>query len=52
MALLGASGRDFGQCAVPKSGGAPWCWGYNAYGQLGTGSTSNGIPKPFKILNP
>ena len=52
MGSLGAYGRNNSQCAVPKSGGAPWCWGYNAQGQLGTGSTAGAIPTPFKILNP
>jgi alpha-tubulin suppressor-like RCC1 family protein len=37
---LGAGG--YHSCAVVASGGA-LCWGYNGYGQIGNGSTSNAL---------
>jgi alpha-tubulin suppressor-like RCC1 family protein len=51
FAALGV-GHDFGQCAVAKSGGAPWGWGLNGSGQLGTGSTATAVTTPYKVLNP
>src|SRR5208283_5458147 len=40
------SGNGYTNCAR-TSGGAVWCWGYNATGQLSNGTTSftpNGVP--------
>jgi alpha-tubulin suppressor-like RCC1 family protein len=51
FASLG-SGLNMGQCAVAKSGGAPWCWGINGDGELGTGFTSDEVTTPYKVLNP
>jgi alpha-tubulin suppressor-like RCC1 family protein len=51
FSALGGS-SNLTQCAVPKSGGAPWCWGANFQGQLGAGVISNGQTTPYKVLNP
>ncbi len=34
-------------CAL-LAGGAVWCWGYNNYGQVGTGSTTD-IHSPTQV---
>jgi alpha-tubulin suppressor-like RCC1 family protein len=44
---------EYHTCAL-KFGGAVWCWGYNAYGQLGAGDTQNrrdGVNNSFAIPN-
>jgi alpha-tubulin suppressor-like RCC1 family protein len=46
------TGKNFGQCAVARAGGAPWCWGLGSSGQLGTGFTSDAVTAPYKVLNP
>ena len=38
-----------GHCAL-KTDGTVWCWGYNGYGQLGTGNTSN-YTTPQRVQN-
>jgi alpha-tubulin suppressor-like RCC1 family protein len=32
------------------SSGAAWCWGQNAYGQVGDGTTTN-RPLPTRVAN-
>lgn len=36
-------------CALLQSGEI-WCWGFNAQGQLGNGSTSNGEASPVEVV--
>jgi alpha-tubulin suppressor-like RCC1 family protein len=36
-------------CALPEEG-APWCWGYNGFGQLGDGSTTQ-RDAPVRVAN-
>lgn len=46
--ILVAAG-DHHTCAL-KSGGTLWCWGFNAYGQIGDGDTQNVfIPKQIEL---
>jgi alpha-tubulin suppressor-like RCC1 family protein len=44
---VSAGGLQFFACGLTTAGAA-WCWGYNDYGQLGNGSTSNST-KPVAV---
>ena len=41
------SGGEWHTCGIRGDTGQPWCWGYNAYGQLGDGS---GGYKPYPVI--
>jgi alpha-tubulin suppressor-like RCC1 family protein len=44
VASLATNGQGYHSCAV-KTGGSAWCWGWNAYGQLGNNTTtSSSVP--------
>jgi cysteine-rich repeat protein len=46
---IAADGGGSHACATTTSGTA-WCWGYNPYGQLGTGSTDpDSVPAPVAV---
>jgi alpha-tubulin suppressor-like RCC1 family protein len=48
--IMNVSVFDSAACAV-RSDGTVWCWGFGAYGQLGTGASSNGYASsPVQIL--
>ncbi|MEX2222042.1 MAG: hypothetical protein WEG40_09610, partial [Candidatus Rokuibacteriota bacterium] len=50
--ITSISAGGFHTCAVADSGDA-YCWGYNDFGQLGNGSTSNlGAYTPVRVLMP
>jgi alpha-tubulin suppressor-like RCC1 family protein len=44
---VGTGGLQFFTCGLTTAGAA-WCWGYNDYGQLGTGTTANST-KPVAV---
>jgi alpha-tubulin suppressor-like RCC1 family protein len=42
---------DYAHTCAIRASGTLWCWGYNAYGQIGIGSTVNPQPTPVQLGN-
>jgi len=47
--LTAAAGGYF-TCAVKNADGTLWCWGQNAYGQVGIGSMTSPVLTPTQVL--
>jgi alpha-tubulin suppressor-like RCC1 family protein len=49
---LAAAAGGYFTCAVKNADGTIWCWGQNAYGQVGTGSMATPILTPMQVAVP
>jgi len=39
----------YNTCGIKSADGSGWCWGYNAYGQVGDGTTTNRTSAPVQL---
>lgn len=49
LSVGGSAGHGGNHACAVTSGGALYCWGYNGYGQLGTGNTTN-QSSPYQVV--